>query len=55
VGSVNSIGTDESSGTILSISANNTLKTFDIVVTGVLSEIWRWVAVVDCVESKYGT
>lgn len=55
VGSVNSIGTDESSGTILSISANNTSKTLDIVVTGVLSEIWRWVAVVDCVESKYGT
>jgi hypothetical protein len=48
-------GTDFSSGTSISVSANNAGDYLSIQVTGVASEIWRWTASVDAVETNYGT
>jgi hypothetical protein len=55
VGSVITLGTDEATGTSISITANNTNDYLSIIVTGVTSEIWRWVASVNAVEVAYGT
>ena len=49
------IGTDNAAGTTIALSANNADDTLRILVTGVASEIWRWVAAVDAVEITYGT
>jgi hypothetical protein len=49
------IGTDNAAGTTIALSANNTDDTLRILVTGVASETWRWVASVDAVEVAYGT
>jgi hypothetical protein len=49
------IGTDNAAGTVIALSANNTDDTLRIAVTGIASEIWRWVASVDAVEILYGT
>lgn len=55
VGSVVTIGTDESSATSLAITANDINDAIKIAVTGISSETWRWVAVVNGVELIYGT
>ena len=55
VGTVNTIGTDEAAGTSIAITADDTNDALQINVTGVLSETWRWVAVVYGVELAYGT
>jgi hypothetical protein len=49
------IGTDNASGTTIALSANNADDTLRILVTGIASETWRWVASVDAVEVAYGT
>jgi len=53
------IGTDNISAimgiTGLALYVNDTDDTFRISVTGVLSQTWRWVAIVDAVEIAYGT
>jgi hypothetical protein len=49
------IGTDNAAGTTIALSANNADDTLRILVTGILSETWRWVASVDAVEVAYGT
>jgi hypothetical protein len=49
------IGTDNAAGTTIALSANNTDDTLRILVTGIASETWRWVAAVDAVEVAYGT
>jgi hypothetical protein len=49
------IGTDNAAGTTIALSANNGDDTLRILVTGVASETWRWVAAVDAVEITYGT
>lgn len=55
VGTVNTIGTDEAAGTSISITADDTNDALKVEVTGITSEIWRWVAAVDVVEVAYGT
>ena len=49
------IGTDNAAGTTIALSANNADDTLRILVTGITSETWRWVASVDAVEVAYGT
>jgi hypothetical protein len=49
------IGTDNAAGTIIALSANDTNDALKVEVTGITSEIWRWVASVDAVEIAYGT
>jgi len=49
------IGSDNASGTVIALSANNTDDTLRIAVTGISAETWRWVASVDAVEIAYGT
>jgi hypothetical protein len=49
------IGTDNAAGTTIALSVNNTDDTLRILVTGIASETWRWVAAVDAVEITYGT
>lgn len=49
------IGTDNAAGTVIALSANNADDTLRILVTGITSETWRWVASVDAVEVAYGT
>jgi hypothetical protein len=49
------IGTDNAAGTTIALSANNADDTLRILVTGITSETWRWVASVDAVEVTYGT
>ena len=49
------IGTDNPSGTVIALSANNGDDTLRIAVTGIAAETWRWVASVDAVEIGYGT
>jgi hypothetical protein len=49
------IGTDNAAGTTIALSVNNTDDTLRILVTGIASETWRWVASVDAVEVAYGT
>ena len=55
VGSIITLGTDEAAGTSISITADNTNKALQIQVTRSASETWRWVAIVDAVQIKYGT
>jgi len=55
VGTVNTIGTDEAAGTSIAITADDTNDALQIAVTGITSETWRWVAVVEGVEIAYGT
>jgi hypothetical protein len=56
VGSVETIGTDieDNASTDVSITADDTNDALDISVTGIASETWRWVAVVEGVEIAYG-
>jgi hypothetical protein len=49
------IGTDNPAGTVLNLTTNDTGDYVSIAVTGVLSQTWRWVAIVDAVEIAYGT
>jgi hypothetical protein len=49
------IGTDNAAGTSIALSANDTNDALKVEVTGITSEIWRWVASVDAVEIAYGT
>jgi hypothetical protein len=49
------IGTDETNGTAISITANNTSDYLSIQTSGVNNQTWRWVAIVDCVDMAYGT
>jgi len=46
------IGTDNAAGTTIALSANNGDDTLRILVTGVASQNWRWVASIDAVEVK---
>lgn len=55
VGTVNTIGTDEAAGTTIAITADDANDALQIAVTGITSETWRWVAVVEGVEIAYGT
>ena len=48
------IGTDNAAGTTIALSANDTNDALKVEVTGITSEIWRWVASVDAVEIGYG-
>jgi hypothetical protein len=54
VGTVNTLGTDEAAGTTVAITADDPNDALQISVTGVVSETWRWVAVVEGVELAYG-
>lgn len=49
------IGVDTAAGTTIAITANDTNDALRIGVTGITSEIWRWVAVVQAVEIVHGT
>lgn len=46
VGSVDTIGTDVATGTLLSVTADNTNKSLNVSPTGVLSQNWRWNCIV---------
>lgn len=52
---VNTIGTDVASGTAISVTANDASDFLSIQVTGIASEIWRWTAHIQAVETVYGT
>ena len=49
------IGSDNAAGTSIALSVNDSDDTLRILVTGITSETWRWVATVDAVEIGYGT
>jgi hypothetical protein len=49
------IGSDNAVGTSIALSVNDSDDTLRILVTGITSETWRWVATVDAVEIGYGT
>jgi hypothetical protein len=49
------IGSDNAAGTTIDLSVNDPDDTVRILVTGIASETWRWVATVDAVEIGYGT
>ena len=57
VGTVETIGTDieDNASTDVTITADNTNDALQIDVTGITSETWRWVAVVEGLEIAYGT
>lgn len=57
IGSVETIGTDieDNASTDVAITADNTNDALQINVTGITSETWRWVAVVEGLEIAYGT
>jgi hypothetical protein len=57
VGSVETIGTDieDNASTDVAITADDTNEALQINVTGIASETWRWVAVVEGLEIAYGT
>ncbi len=57
VGSVETIGTDieDNASTDVAITADDTNDALQINVTGITSETWRWVAVVEGLEIAYGT
>jgi len=55
VGSVETIGVDEAAGTSISITADDTAESLKITATGIASETWRWVAVVEGAELGIGT
>jgi hypothetical protein len=48
------IGTDNAAGTSIALSASDASDSLIVSVTGITSEIWRWVASVDAVEIAYG-
>jgi hypothetical protein len=48
------IGTDNAAGTTIALSASDPNDALVVSVTGITSEIWRWVASVDAVEIAYG-
>jgi hypothetical protein len=50
------IGTDNAAGTSIALSAYDVgaVEALKVEVTGITSEIWRWVASVDAVEIAYG-
>lgn len=54
VGSVVTLGTDEATGTSISVTADDTNDALSIQVTGVTAETWRWVATIDGAELAYG-
>jgi hypothetical protein len=56
-GSIITLGTDheDSAGTDVAITADDTNDALDISVTGIDAETWRWTAVVQGVEIAYGT
>lgn len=49
------IGTDNAAGTSISVTADDTNDSLLIQPTGVTSETWRWVAVVEAIRIAYGT
>ena len=49
------IGSDNAAGTVIALSVSDADDTLRILVTGIASETWRWVASVDAVEIAYGT
>jgi len=57
VGSVETIGTDieDNASTDIAITADDTNDALKIEVTGIASETWRWVAVVEGLEIAYGS
>jgi len=55
VGTVNTLGTDEAASTSIAITADDTNDALQVNVTGILSETWRWVAVVYGNELAYGS
>jgi hypothetical protein len=57
VGSIITVGTDheDSAGTDVAITADDTNDALQINVTGIDAETWRWVAVVQGVEIEYGS
>jgi hypothetical protein len=57
VGSIEAIGTDieDNASTDVAITADDTNEALQINVTGIASETWRWVAVVEGIEIAYGT
>ena len=57
VGTIETIGTDveDNASTDVAITADDTNDALQINVTGITSETWRWVAVVEGVEIAYGT
>jgi len=48
------IGSDNSAGTSIALSVNDSDDTLRILVTGITPEIWGWTATVDAVEIGYG-
>ena len=54
IGTVNTLGTDETGATSLSITANDTNDAIDISPTGIAAQTWRWIATFDGVEIAYG-
>ena len=56
-GTIETIGTDieDNASTDVAITADDTNDALQINVTGIASETWRWVAVVEGVEIGYGT
>jgi len=55
VGTVNTVGTDEAGGTVISITANDTNDALKVEATGVASQIFRWVCTANMTEMTYGT
>jgi hypothetical protein len=54
VGSVITLGTDEAAGTSIAITADDTNEALAITATGVTSETWRWLAIVQGAELGIG-
>jgi hypothetical protein len=54
VGSVEIIGVDEAAGTSIDITADDTNESLKITATGIASETWRWIAVVEGAELGIG-
>lgn len=55
VGAVNTIGVDQTSGTNLNITADDSNDALQIEVTGIVGETWRWEAIVYGSDLTYGT
>jgi hypothetical protein len=57
VGTVETIGTDieDNASTDIAITADDTNDALQINVTGIAAETWRWLAVVEGLELKYGS
>lgn len=54
IGTVNTLGTDETGATSLSITANDTNDAINISPTGIAAQTWRWIATFDGIEVAYG-